>query len=92
MKDATIAVDKATAICLEYSRAGEIVRIEDFGTKQVFYSTAKRFDREAVQDEMKDEKVSVYLKPFLESVRKIEELLALTKADGVWQKKVGGES
>lgn len=86
--NATIAVDKATAICLDYN-GGEIVRVENFDTsKPVFYSTAQRFDREAVQDEMRDEKVSVYLKPFLESVRKIDDLLALTRADGVWQKKV----
>jgi hypothetical protein len=88
MADASIAVDKATAVCLAYSNAGEIVRVENFGSNPVFYSTAKRFDREAVIEEMKDEKVSVYLKPFLESVRKIEELLALSKADGVWQKKL----
>jgi hypothetical protein len=60
MADATIAVDKLTAIALDYNGCGEIVRVENFGSKQVFYSSAKRFDREAVITEMKDEKVTVY--------------------------------
>jgi hypothetical protein len=83
-----VCVDKFTAICLEYSGCGEIVRVENFGSKQVFYSASKRFDREAVIEEMKDESISVYLKPFLASVQKIEELLALTKSSGVWQKRM----
>lgn len=46
MAHATIAVNKATAICLECSGCGEIVRVENFGSTPVFDSTAKKFDRE----------------------------------------------
>lgn len=37
---------------------------------------------------MTDEKVNVYLEPFLESERKIDELLSRAKESGVYQKRL----
>lgn len=85
---ATIPVDKLTAIFLDYCGAGEINRIEFFDKdRPIFFSTAKRFDMDAVVAEMNDETQAVYLKPFLVSMRKIDDdLLVQSRQSGVWTK------
>lgn len=79
-------VDKATAIMLDYSGCFDCVRVECFdSSKPVFFCKVKQFDLEAVQAEMLDKTLPVFLAPLLDSLKKIDGLLEQARASGVWQ-------
>ena len=80
-------VDKYTAVMLDYNGCFDCARVEGFdSSKPVFFVRIKQFDLAAIQAEMKDETVSVYLPALLGSLKKIEGLLSLAKESGVWQR------
>jgi hypothetical protein len=80
-------VDKATAICCDYSGI-EILRVEVFDSSNpVFFVPLKHHDHAEIIKEMGDETQPVLLPPLLRSIKKIDGLLELAKKDGVWQKK-----
>jgi hypothetical protein len=81
-------VDKATAICSDYSGC-EISRVEAFDSSNpVFFVQVKKLDYEAIRTEMRDENQPVLLPAMLRSVARIDALERLAKASGVWIKKL----
>ncbi len=82
----THKVDMITAVCCDYNGL-EPHRVECFGGEPVFFVTVKKFDLHCIQDEMRDESVSVYLPAMIRSLKKIDGLLNLAKESGVWQRR-----
>jgi hypothetical protein len=80
-------LDKYTAVMCDYNGI-ECNRVEVFDRdKPVFCVPVKKFDLEAIQQEMSDEQVSVYLSAFIESLKRIEGLLERARPSGVWMRK-----
>ena len=80
-------VDKVTAAVLDYNGI-ECQRVECFdSSKPVFLVRIKQFDLAAIQAEMQDKTLPVFLAPLLDSLKKIDGLLEQARASGVWQRK-----
>jgi hypothetical protein len=79
-------IGRITAILCDYNGI-EPHRVECFG-EPVFFVTVKKFDLQCIEDELKDESVSVYLAALIRSLQKIDGLIALGRPSGVWQKKI----
>jgi hypothetical protein len=80
-------VDKVTAAVLDYNGI-ECNRVEVFDRdKPVFFVPVKKFDLEAIQQEMQNESVTVYLPALLRSLNRIEDLIQQAQVSGVWIKK-----
>ena len=85
VRDSITRVDRYTAIALDYSGCFDCARVETFDSaKPVFTVKVKQFDLEAVQKEMQDDSVSVYLPTFLKSLRKIDALIEKARMSGVY--------
>jgi hypothetical protein len=65
-----------------------IVRVESFDSSKptFFVGGLKSLDHQAILSEMKDG-TTVILSAMVESIRKVRELLDLSKSSGVWQRK-----
>jgi hypothetical protein len=81
-------VDKVTAAVLDYNGI-ESNRVEVFDRdKPVFFVHVKKFDLQAIQQEMQNESVTVYLPALLRSLKRIEDLVQQARVSGVWSGKV----
>jgi hypothetical protein len=77
-------VNKYTAVMLDYNGI-ECQRVECFdSSKPVFFVRIKQFDLAAIQAEMQDKTLPVFLAPLLDSLKKIDGLLEQARVSGVW--------